>query len=62
MLTHQQKLPPLVLNFFVDFLKVWNGIDGRDAILRLMPYAPLLEFESMAAMHLPCVCLKSNAA
>lgn len=45
-LTHLQKLPPLILNFLVDFLKVWNGKDGREEILGLLPYSPLLEFES----------------
>ncbi|SPN99001.1 related to Mis6 domain protein [Cephalotrichum gorgonifer] len=42
-----KKLPPLILNFFVDFLKVWNGRDGREAILGLLPYAPLLEFDKL---------------
>jgi len=37
----------LVLNFFVDFLKSWNGRDGRDEVFKLLSYCPPTEFSSM---------------
>ncbi|PKS05333.1 hypothetical protein jhhlp_008707 [Lomentospora prolificans] len=45
--TLSKNLPPLVLNFFVSFLGAWNGRDGRDSVLGILSYTPLLEFEKL---------------
>ncbi|OTB05754.1 hypothetical protein M426DRAFT_72618 [Hypoxylon sp. CI-4A] len=41
--------PPIYLAFFSEYLKIWNGRDGRDTILTTLSYLPLLDFSELSA-------------
>lgn len=36
-----ENTPPIMIAFWGKYLKVWNGRDGRDVILRSLSYVPL---------------------
>ncbi|SPQ21101.1 4d504f6a-7a4e-4e2a-8907-bdb054c8297e [Thermothielavioides terrestris] len=38
-------LPPLLLTFLEQFLRVWDGSGKRDMVLELLSYVPLIEFQ-----------------
>ncbi|KAI1342636.1 Mis6-domain-containing protein [Xylariaceae sp. FL0016] len=40
-------LPPVILAFFGDCMKVWDGYEGRDLILEILIYCPLLNFREL---------------
>ncbi|KAH7152386.1 Mis6-domain-containing protein [Dactylonectria estremocensis] len=42
-----KKLPPLILNFFAQFLPLWNGSGRRDAMFEILSYSPLTEFQEL---------------
>lgn len=44
-LTWHQTLPPLLLTFFAQFLRVWDGSEMRDTVLETLSFAPLMEFK-----------------
>ncbi|KAI1214986.1 Mis6-domain-containing protein [Annulohypoxylon truncatum] len=40
--------PPIFLAFFNEYLKIWNGHDGRDLVLAILSYLPLLSFSELS--------------
>ncbi|KAH6963573.1 Mis6-domain-containing protein [Fusarium avenaceum] len=40
-------LPPLLLNFFVRFLPLWDGSGRRDSMFEILSYSPLLDFQEL---------------
>ncbi|WZH45059.1 Mis6-domain-containing protein [Fusarium acuminatum] len=40
-------LPPLMLNFFVRFLPLWDGSGRRDSMFEILSYSPLLDFQEL---------------
>ncbi|XDG02111.1 hypothetical protein ABKA04_001726 [Annulohypoxylon sp. FPYF3050] len=40
--------PPIFLAFFSEYLKIWNGHDGRDLVLAILSYLPLLSFSELS--------------
>ncbi|KAM0346036.1 hypothetical protein ACHAPU_005797 [Fusarium lateritium] len=40
-------LPPLLLNFFVRFLPLWDGSGRRDSLFEILAHSPLLDFEEL---------------
>ncbi|KAL2156854.1 hypothetical protein VTH06DRAFT_3060 [Thermothelomyces fergusii] len=40
-------LPPILLTFFSQFLRVWNGSDKRDVVFECLSFAPLVEFDEL---------------
>ncbi|KAI1449808.1 Mis6-domain-containing protein [Annulohypoxylon stygium] len=40
--------PPIFLAFFSEYLKIWNGHDGRDLVLAILSYMPLLSFSELS--------------
>ncbi|GAB1315001.1 Mis6-domain-containing protein [Madurella fahalii] len=38
-------LPPLLLMFFGEFLRLWDGSDKRDMVLETLSFAPLTDFQ-----------------
>ncbi|KAI1377312.1 Mis6-domain-containing protein [Hypoxylon crocopeplum] len=41
--------PPVFLAFFSEYLKIWDGREGRDSVLTILPYIPLLDFPELLA-------------
>jgi len=42
---HYQHLPIAILNFLKKYLPSWNGRDGREHIVKMLGYLPLLNFD-----------------
>ncbi|KAL2152515.1 hypothetical protein VTH82DRAFT_5699 [Thermothelomyces myriococcoides] len=40
-------LPPILLTFFSQFLRIWNGSDKRDIVFECLSFAPLVEFDEL---------------
>ncbi|KAI2473805.1 Mis6-domain-containing protein [Annulohypoxylon bovei var. microspora] len=40
--------PPIFLAFFSEYLKIWNGHDGRNLVLAVLSYLPLLDFSELS--------------
>ncbi|AEO56897.1 hypothetical protein MYCTH_100290 [Thermothelomyces thermophilus ATCC 42464] len=40
-------LPPILLTFFAQFLRIWNGSEKRDIVFECLSFAPLAEFEEL---------------
>ncbi|KAL2023816.1 hypothetical protein VTK56DRAFT_1083 [Thermocarpiscus australiensis] len=40
-------LPPLLLLFFREFLRVWDGADKRDMVLEALSFVPLMDFKEL---------------
>ncbi|KAI1138911.1 Mis6-domain-containing protein [Hypoxylon sp. FL0543] len=40
--------PPIFLAFFGEYLKIWNGHDGRDLVLSILAYLPILPFSELS--------------
>ncbi|KAI0840151.1 Mis6-domain-containing protein [Hypoxylon sp. FL0890] len=41
--------PPIFLAFFGEYLKIWNGHDGRELVLTILSYLPILPFPELSA-------------
>ncbi|OTA92290.1 hypothetical protein M434DRAFT_396534 [Hypoxylon sp. CO27-5] len=41
--------PPIFMAFFSEYLKIWNGHDGRDLLLTILSYVPILPFPELSA-------------
>lgn len=48
-----QALPPLLLNFFARFLKLWDGSGRRESLFEILSYSPLLEFNGRYRINPP---------
>ncbi|KAI1261325.1 Mis6-domain-containing protein [Xylariaceae sp. FL1019] len=42
-------LPPVMLSFFSELLIVWDGKDGKDLILDVLTFTPIVRFEELKA-------------
>ncbi|KAI1475832.1 Mis6-domain-containing protein [Daldinia eschscholtzii] len=42
-----KSFPPIFLAFFIEYLKIWNGHDGRSSILAILSYIPLIHFQEL---------------
>lgn len=47
----RQTLPPILLTFFSQFLRIWNGSDKRDIVFECLSFAPLVEFDGTVYHH-----------
>ncbi|KAI2643432.1 Mis6-domain-containing protein [Xylaria nigripes] len=45
--TATKALPPIFLAFFRELLNKWDGVEGRELILDLLTYTPLLDFQEL---------------
>ncbi|KAI1437490.1 Mis6-domain-containing protein [Xylaria sp. CBS 124048] len=45
--TATKTLPPIVLAFFKELLENWDGIEGRELILDILTYTPLVDFQEL---------------
>ncbi|KAF3069076.1 Inner centromere protein mis6 [Daldinia childiae] len=39
--------PPIFLAFFIEYLKIWNGHDGRGSIFNILSYLPLINYQEL---------------
>ncbi|KAI0849903.1 Mis6-domain-containing protein [Daldinia vernicosa] len=39
--------PPIFLAFFIEYLKIWNGHDGRGFVFTILSYLPLLNYQEL---------------
>ncbi|WYZ38545.1 hypothetical protein EsH8_III_000459 [Colletotrichum jinshuiense] len=42
-----KETPFVLLSFFAELFKTWNGVDARESILGILQYAPLVAFNEM---------------
>ncbi|KAI8957141.1 Mis6-domain-containing protein [Daldinia sp. FL1419] len=47
--TSTKTFPPIFLDFFTEYLKVWDGHDGRDSIFAILSYLPLLNYQELSS-------------
>ncbi|KAI0129232.1 Mis6-domain-containing protein [Hypoxylon sp. NC0597] len=47
--SNTKTFPPIFLAFFSEYLKIWNGHDGRDSVLTILSYVPILPFPELSA-------------
>ncbi|EGO60424.1 hypothetical protein NEUTE1DRAFT_115717, partial [Neurospora tetrasperma FGSC 2508] len=40
-------LPPLLINFFREFLQVWDGRDKREIVVETLSFLPLMNFKEL---------------
>ncbi|CAJ2507310.1 Uu.00g084960.m01.CDS01 [Anthostomella pinea] len=40
-------IPPVFFPFFNDYMKIWGGRDGKDLVLDILTYTPLLDFQEL---------------
>ncbi|KAI1096815.1 Mis6-domain-containing protein [Rostrohypoxylon terebratum] len=40
--------PPIFLAFFSEYLKIWNGHDGRDLVFSILSFLPVLGFSELS--------------
>lgn len=40
-------LPPVLLEFFVEFLKTWSGRDKQEVVLETLGFIPIMKFEDL---------------
>ncbi|KAI0146324.1 Mis6-domain-containing protein [Xylariaceae sp. FL1272] len=44
-----KSLPPVMLSFFSELLNAWDGKDGKDLILDILTFTPIMRFEELMA-------------
>ncbi|KAI1468525.1 Mis6-domain-containing protein [Daldinia caldariorum] len=44
-----KNFPPIFFAFFTEYLKIWNGRDGRNLIMTILSYMPLIDFQELSA-------------
>ncbi|KAK3944129.1 centromere protein I [Diplogelasinospora grovesii] len=45
--SHTKILPPMLLTFFGELLKVWDGVDRREVILSTLTYVQLMDWKEL---------------
>ncbi|KAI1823349.1 Mis6-domain-containing protein [Xylaria intraflava] len=47
--TATKTLPPILLAFFGELLTKWDGVEGRELILNILTYTPVVDFRELLA-------------